>query len=148
MARPLSGTALARGQVDCSHVSVLFIVCSVGVRVLAAVSMGSAGSPCSMRIFIGRHLRTVGDYDSFSPEERAFLDDPERCLNGFGWPGRDHDRRPAWRARPPFPALVGLLCSASATDIIRCLLWVVDTFYSEIASRKREAKAQCILDTS
>ena len=31
-------------------------------------------------------------------------------------------RLAAWRPRPPegFPALDGLLCSASATDIIRC----------------------------
>ena len=76
-----------------------------------------------MCIINGRRLRTKGDYQSLSPEEQAFLADQERCLTGFGWPGRDRDRRSAWQSLPPegFPALDGLLCSASATAIIRCL---------------------------
>jgi len=39
-----------------------------------------------------------------------------------GPPGRDRDRRPAWRPRPAegFPVLDGLLCAVSATDLIRC----------------------------
>jgi hypothetical protein len=75
-----------------------------------------------MCIINGRRLRIKGDYQSLSSEEQAFLADQERCLTGFGWPGRDRDRRPTWRPRPPerFPALDGLLCSASATAIIRC----------------------------
>ena len=81
------------------------------------------GRPVSMLSrFDGRRLRTTGDYRSLSPEEQVYLADQQRCYTGFGWPGRDRDRRPAWRPRPPegFPALDGLLCSASATDIIRC----------------------------
>jgi hypothetical protein len=80
------------------------------------------GRPLSMCITNDRRLRTKGDYLSLSPEEQAFLANQERCLTGFGWPGPDRDRRPAWRPRPPegFPALDGLLCSASATAIIRC----------------------------
>ena len=81
------------------------------------------GKPVSMvSRFDGRRLRTTGDYRSLSPEEQVYLADQQRCYTGFGWPGRDRDRRPAWRPRPPegFPALDGLLCSASATDIIRC----------------------------
>jgi hypothetical protein len=57
------------------------------------------GRPKSMRFINGRKLRTVGDYRKLSPAERSYLDDQERCWTGFGWPGRDRDRRPAWRPR-------------------------------------------------
>jgi hypothetical protein len=80
------------------------------------------GMPWSMRIINGRRLRTVGDYRSLSPEEKAYLEDQKRCWTDFGWPGCDRDRRPAWRPRPVegFPFLDGLLCAVSATDLIRC----------------------------
>jgi hypothetical protein len=82
----------------------------------------SMGRPWNMRIINGRRLRTVGDYRSLSPEEKAYLEDQKRCWTDFGWPGRDRDRRPAWRPRPAegFPVLDGLLCAVSATDLIRC----------------------------
>ena len=70
----------------------------------------------------GRKLRTAGDYRNLSPAERAYLDDQERCWTGFGWPGRDRDRRPAWRPRPPdgYPIMDGLRCSIPATALIQC----------------------------
>jgi hypothetical protein len=80
------------------------------------------GKPWSMRIINGRRLKTVGDYSNLSPEEKAYLEDQKRCWTDFGWPGRDRDRRPAWRPRPAegFPVLDGLLCAVSATDLIQC----------------------------
>jgi len=79
------------------------------------------GMPWSMRIINGRSLRTVGDYSSLSPEEKAYLEDQKRRLTDFGWPGRDRDRRSAWRPRPAegFPVLDSLLCAVSAHDLIR-----------------------------
>ena len=64
----------------------------------------------------------MGDYRHLSSDERAYLDAQERCWTGFRWPGRDRDRRPAWRPRPPdaFPILDGLICSIPATDLIQC----------------------------
>ena len=45
-----------------------------------------------------------------------------RTWTNFGWPGRDKDRRPAWRPRPAegFPVLDGLICALAAPDLIRC----------------------------
>ena len=54
----------------------------------------------SLRAIHGRALRIPGDYRDLSPDERAYLHDQERCYTGFQWPGREHDRRPAWRPRP------------------------------------------------
>ena len=80
------------------------------------------GRPTSMRYINGRKLRTVGDYRNLSPAERAYLDDQERCWTGFGWPGRDRDRRrlgvrgPSKGTRSPtacaVPSLSPLLSSA------------------------------------
>ena len=53
------------------------------------------GRPTSLRFINGRRLGTAGDYRTLSPADRAYLDDKERCWTGFGWPGRDHDRRQA-----------------------------------------------------
>ena len=80
------------------------------------------GRPTSMRYINGRKLRTVGDYRNLSPAERAYLDDQERCWTGFGWPGRDRDRRPAWRPRPVegYPLSDGLRCSVPATALVQC----------------------------
>ena len=80
------------------------------------------GRPLSMRIINGKRLRTPGDYRALSPADRAYLDDQERCWTGFGWPGRDRDRRPAWRPRPPdgYPIMDGLRCSIPATALIQC----------------------------
>ena len=50
------------------------------------------GMPWSMRIINGRRLRTVGDRRNLSPDERAYLEDQNRCWTNFGWPGRDRDR--------------------------------------------------------
>jgi hypothetical protein len=79
------------------------------------------GRPKSMRFINGRKLRT-GDYRNLSPAERAYLDDQERCWTGFGWPGRDRDRRPAWRPRPAhgYPLSDSLPCSVTATDLVQC----------------------------
>ncbi len=80
------------------------------------------GRPQSMRFINGRKLRTVGDYRNLSPADRAYLDDQERCWTGFGWPGRDRDRRPAWRPRPAegYPLSDGLRCSVPATALVQC----------------------------
>ena len=82
----------------------------------------SLGMPWSMRIINGRRLRTVGDRRNLSPDERAYLADQNRCWTNFGWPGRDKDRRPAWRPRPAegFPVLDGLICALAAPALIRC----------------------------
>ena len=50
------------------------------------------------------------------------LSHKERCWTGFGWPGRDRDRRPAWRPRPPDGYLImdGLRCSIPVTALIQC----------------------------
>ena len=80
------------------------------------------GRPKSMRFVNGRKLRTVGDYRNLSPAERAYLDDQERCWTGFGWPGRDHDRRPAWRPRPSdgYQLSDSLRCSVPVTALVQC----------------------------
>ena len=71
------------------------------------------GRPKSMRFINGRKLPTVGDYRNLSPAERSYLDDQERCWTGFRWPGRDRDRRPAWRPRP--------LDGYPLSDSLRCV---------------------------
>ena len=50
------------------------------------------------------------------------MDDQARCWTGFGWPGRDRDRRPAWRPRPAegYPLSHGLRCSVPATALVQC----------------------------
>ena len=74
------------------------------------------------RFIKGRKLRTAGDYRNLSPAERPYLDDQERCWTGFRWPGRDRNRRPAWRPRPPdgYPIMDGLRCSIPVTALIQC----------------------------
>ena len=80
------------------------------------------GRPMSMRFINGKRLRTKGDFRNLSPADRAYLDDQGRCWTGFGWPGRDRDRRPAWRPRPPdgYPIMDGLRCSIPVTALIQC----------------------------
>ena len=75
-----------------------------------------------MRFINGRKLRTVGDYRNLSPAERSYLDDQERCWTGFGWPGRDRDRRPAWRPRPPdgYPLSDSLRCAVPVPALVKC----------------------------
>ena len=43
-------------------------------------------------------------------------------LDWLRWPGRELDRRPACRPRPPdgYPILDGLRCPISATALIQC----------------------------
>ena len=74
-----------------------------------------------MRFMNGRRLRTVGNYRNLSLAERAYLDDQERCWTGFELPGRERDRRPAWRPRPidGYPIMDGLRCSVPATALIQ-----------------------------
>ena len=80
------------------------------------------GRPKSLRFINGRRLRTPGDYRNLSTAERAYLDDQERCWTGFGWPGRDRDRRPAWRPRPleGYPLSDCLRCSVPVTALVQC----------------------------
>ena len=80
------------------------------------------GRPKSMRFINGRKLRTVGDYRNLSPAERSYLDDQERCWTGFGWPGRDRDRRPAWRPRPldGYPLSDSLRCAVPLPALVKC----------------------------
>ena len=75
-----------------------------------------------MRFINGKRLRTKGDYRNLSPADRAYLDDQERCWTGFGWPGRDRDRRPAWRPRPleGYQLSDSLRCSVPVTALVQC----------------------------
>ena len=61
-------------------------------------------------------------YRNLSPAERSYLDDQERCWTGFGWPGRDRDRCPAWRPRPSdgYPLSDSLRCSVPVATLVKC----------------------------